>query len=123
MTVNEEINQHDVVAEAAEIPKQPEDGADGTKTPILPDEEYAAKVAEEDPEELEKVRSRLMTLIRVKGKSLGGDTLTQQIKPMVYSMSLADCNQMCDVLNKHGMLGLVNMIMKHNKEEKKKQKK
>ena len=95
---------------------------DITPKPILPDEEYASEVAKEDPEELEKARNRLMTLLRIKCKSLGNDMLTLQIQPMVYSMSLSDCNQMYDVLNKKGIFGMMSMVAKHNKETKKAQK-
>lgn len=99
-----------------------ENNTQETPKPILPDEEYAAKVSEEDPEELEHARKRVMTMVRIKGKNIGGDVLANQIEPMVYSMSIADCESMYNVLKRHGMIGLMNMLMKHNKEVAKSQK-
>ena len=87
--------------------------------PILPDAEYAAMVAEEDAEELEKARKRLMLLLYQKCGNLGKSVLDGQLKPMVYSMSISDCNNMYDVISKHGVMGLMRMSMKHNREEKK----
>lgn len=92
------------------------------KQPIMPDAEYTAAVTEDDQEELDKMRKKLMTLIRVKCSSLGKDTIDNQLQPMVYSMNLADCKAMHDALAKKGLLGLAAMVAKHQKSAKKKQK-
>ena len=113
-------NEKTVQSETAEAEIKQEEKADGSLKPILPDEEYASEVAKEDPEELEKARSRVMSILRVKAKGLGGDAIAQQIRPMVYSMSISDCNNLYDVLSKHGIMGLARMAAKHNKEAKKK---
>ena len=116
---NNEVKQDACVEEVAEQQGNNEEKVTDAKKPILPDEEYAAKVAEEDAEELEKARSRLMIMLRRKCACLGNATLEQQLKPMVYSMSISDCNNMYNVIDKHGLLGLTRMAMKHNKAEKK----
>ena len=90
------------------------------KQPIMPDADYAAAVAEENQEELNVARKKLMTLIRVKCASLGKDTIENQLQPMVYSMNLADCKAMHDSLAKKGIIGLIAMATKHQKKSKKK---
>ena len=123
MIEKNEIGQEPVVNDASEDAEKKETSINEGPKPILPDEEYSSEVAKEDPEELDKARSRLMTLLRVKCKSIGGDTLALQIQPMVYSMSISDCNQMYNVLEKKGIFGLLHMVTQHNKENKKAQKK
>ena len=106
--------------ETAEAEMKREEKTDGAMKPILPGEEYASEVAKEDPEELEKARRRVMAILRIKAKGLNGDALAQQIQPMVYSMSISDCNNLYNTLSKHGIMGLARMAAKHNKEEKRK---
>lgn len=122
MTDKNEIMQ-ETSANEEKVSTQEENAvADNPQNPILPDEEYASEVAKEDPEELEKARGRLMTILRVKCKSLGPGALAQ-IQPMVYNMSIADCNNMYKVINEKGIFGMLSMVTKHNKEMKKEQNK
>lgn len=116
MTENEKV----MLNENAEGDNKSEVTTDDSLKPILPDEEYASEVAKEDPEKLEEARRKVLSILRVKAKCLGGDAFVKQIQPMIYSMSISDCNQMYEVLSKHGIMGLTRMAMKHNKEEKKK---
>lgn len=116
MAENEKIAQN----ETAEVEAKQEEKTDGSLKPILPGEEYASEVAKEDPEELEKARRRVMSMLRIKAKGLDSVTITQQIQPMVYSMSISDCNNLYNSLLKHGVMGLARMAAKHNREEKKK---
>ena len=111
--------QTDVTTENAADAETEAQATTDANAPILPGEEYAAKVAEEDPEELERVRSKLMTLILVKCKAIDSGTIRVQIKPMVYSMSIADCENMYKAISQHGLLGLTRMVMSHNREVKK----
>lgn len=111
---NEEVVVESVIDAANSVDSQ---------QPILPDEVYAAEVAKEDPEELEKARKKLMNIIRIKGRCIGGDTLANQIQPMVYAMSIRDCENMYSAVSRHGIIGLMHMVSSHNKELKKEQKK
>ena len=86
-----------------------------TPQPILPDEEYAAEVAKDDPEELDQARRKLMILLQAKCRSVGNDVIKYQIKPMVYSMSLSDCTEMYRVISQKGIVGLMSMVTRHNK--------
>jgi hypothetical protein len=88
--------------------------------PVMPDAEYEARTKEDDQNALAEARRKLMNLIRLKCGSLGHTTIENQLKPMVYSMSLADCVAMYDTLSKKGVLGLAMMLKKHQKGNKKK---
>lgn len=87
--------------------------------PILPDADYVAEAEKDDPEELAQSRRKLMVLLRAKCGSVGNDVLTFQIQPMVYSMTLKDCNNLYDLVKKKGVAGLLGAFNKHNKMVKK----
>ena len=80
-----------------------------------PEEEYKKQVEEEDPAKLEEVRKKLMLLINIKCKSVGPAVIQGQIKPMVYRASIADCENMIELIKKKGIKGLYSVITKTNK--------
>lgn len=82
---------------------------------LRPEEEYREKLKEEDPEELERARKKLMLMINIKCKGAGPDVINGQIKPMVQEMNIADCENMIKMIKKHGMYGLPMMLKKRTK--------
>ena len=106
------------VKKATEVSCTEHEACDNDHDVAKPSPEYVAAVAQEDPAELEEARKKLMMLIRIKCGSLGTNTIERQLKPMVYSMNLADCKGMHSALSKKGVLGLVSMLAKHKRMEK-----
>lgn len=84
-------------------------------TAIHPEEEYRNEVESEDPELLEKARKKLMIMITAKCKGVNVGLIEGQIKPMVYSMNISDCENMTEMIKKKGMFGLMAMIDKQTK--------
>lgn len=96
-----------------------EQGSEGASNgTILPSAEYTEQVAQEDPEALERARQRLMTLIKIKAKGMGGESVAAMVQPMVYSMSTKDCEQLYKAIMRNGLAGLSKMVAKKNKETK-----
>ena len=84
-------------------------------TALHPEEEYQQEVAQEDPEELEKARKKLMLMITIKCKGTAPGIIDGQIKPMVYSMNISDCENMTQMIKKKGMFGLTGLLNKQVK--------
>ena len=82
-----------------------------------PEEEYKQKVDEEDPEELEEARKKLMLIINVKCKGIGTDVIMGKIKPMVNEMNIADCKNMTEMIKKKGMYGLPFVLKQKTKRQ------
>ena len=80
-----------------------------------PEDEYKKKVEEEDPEKLEEARKKLMLMINIKCKGIGIPTIQGKIKPMVYQMNIADCENMTQKIKKKGMYGLPIALKTHTK--------
>ena len=74
---------------------------------IRPEDDYQKKLEEEDSEALEKARYKLMTLISMKCKGAPAGMVDGQIRPMVYSMNISDCENMTEIIRKKGLFGLM----------------
>lgn len=83
---------------------------------------YRDQIANDDPQELEQERKRVLFKLSIYGKGMFGKDFINQMKPMVENMSVADCKSLSHTLDTKGKMGLVNMLKKHQKEVEREQK-
>ena len=77
---------------------------------------YRDQIANDDPQELERERKRVLFKLSIYGKGMFGKDFINQMKPMVENMSVADCKNLSYNLDTKGKMGLIQMLKRHQKE-------